>query len=123
MTALAFIGTWLAAYRICRLIISDSILDSPREGFYRRFPPDAEHAKLRKYKTPQHTYWRPELAPWRKISKWGQLVSCYWCIGFWVSGATVLVVSHLTTVNLPVLWWLATSTAVGLTHRNLDADA
>jgi len=118
MTATLFLGIWLASYRLSRIVIKDAILDGPREYFFRWFPPDAEHAKLRMAKLPNgKRYWTGDVTPRRPVSKVGQFFTCAWCVGFYLSGLVILVVSHQHSIPLPVLWWFATSTAVGLTAK------
>lgn len=102
MTLVLFIGIALCSYRITRLFTKDSLFDGPRKRWFKRFPPDTAHARI---------------ANTKSISKWGQLVQCPFCIGFWVSGLVVLVVAQCVDLPLPLLWWFATSTAVGLIAR------
>lgn len=48
-------------------------------------------------------------------SSWYTLLTCPWCLGFWVSGATVFVVDRwFHAAPMPILVWLAVSTVVGL---------
>lgn len=45
----------------------------------------------------------------------GYLVSCRWCMGFYVSGViTLLAWLYVDTLPLPLLWWPAISGAVGV---------
>lgn len=123
--AFLFLVLSLAAFRITRIITTDTITEPPREWFLKRFPPDPEHAKLWPRtvvingKKTTAWVWSAERGS-RKISKLGILASCPWCVGFYVSGIAVLVVANLTSIELPVLWWFAVSAVVGLTARNLD---
>lgn len=119
----------LAAYRITHLVIDDTILDKPRDAFKRRFPPDSEWARWYRAETSSddpeyvpHKYWAlsPSPMPGRRALKWSEGLFCYWCIGFWIAGATTLVVANLTSVPQPVLVWFAVSAAIGLIARNLD---
>lgn len=87
--SLAWVGTvWfiiyaLAAYRVTRLITHDSL------------PP---MARLRDY----------VLDRWGH-SPWSELIVCPWCMGFWVSVATVAVASSPAD---PVTRWPATGFAM-----------
>lgn len=123
MTAVLFVGMWLAAYRVTRLITDDTLLNRPREWFFRRYPPDADYASLQRKTLSESgaSYWQRESSPVRKVSMWGELMWCAYCIGFWISGAVVALVNVFVSVRVPVLWWWATSAAVGLTARNLDS--
>lgn len=100
MTIVLFIGIWLASYRLWKLLAQDVVLDGPRKGFFRRFPPDPATAALVHASKPH---------------KFGVFIACSWCSGFWLSGLVVVVTAQCTSVSLPFLWWLATSSAVGLT--------
>lgn len=57
----------LAAFRVTRLLQLDSILDAPRRRFLDKHAAD----------------------------RWGELVNCPWCLGWWVSLAVVLAASTL----------------------------
>lgn len=94
-----FIGIALCSYRLWRLLGKDVILERPRKWLYRKFPPDAGTAKL--VNAPRTRYL-------------GVLIHCPWCSGFWISGFVVAAVTCFVSMPLPVLWWFATSTAVGL---------
>lgn len=118
---MTFLGAWLAAFRATRVITKDSLFERQREWFFRWYPPDIEHASLRPAKSEGGTrYWIQDPAPRRRISKWGQLIECPFCCGFYISGLTVLILQHWVSVELPVMWWLAISSAVGLTAKTLD---
>jgi hypothetical protein len=107
VTLALFLGISLCAYRLTRLITKDSLFDNQRKAWLKRFPPDTAHARAAGKRASD-------------VSKWGQLIVCAWCIGAWISGLVVAIVSIVGNVPLPILWWFATSTAVGLIAR-LDA--
>jgi len=99
----------LAAYRVTRLVTSDKItepiFDRIRFGLERRWyvkhgPADSD------------THFNSKLA---------YLLSCPWCLGFWVSGATTVVLSWAYGLDYPILTWLAMSTVVGFLGR-IDGD-
>jgi hypothetical protein len=97
-----FVLAALAAYRLTRFVVDDSLLQGPRRWVFRRFPPDqvwvagfqAEHGRERPHKL-------------------GQLLDCTYCTGFWMAGLVLLVVWALGYLNAdPVesfmfvaLWW------------------
>lgn len=121
MTPMLAVGMWLAAYRLTRFVTRDTLIERPRHWFFLRFPPDSDYTTMERAQTPEGvTYWRQSPAPLRPISKLGELFDCPWCFGFWVCGVVVGVVQQFLSIPLPVLWWLALSSAVGLTARNLD---
>lgn len=116
-----FVGAYLSAFRVTRLVTKDSLFERQREWFFRWYPPDEDHACLRPAKTEDGTrYWVKDSSPRRRVSKWGQLIECPFCIGFYLSGLTVLILQHYVSVGLPVMWWMAISSAVGLTSKALD---
>lgn len=104
MTGVLFVGLCLCSYRLTRLITKDSLFDRQRRWWFRKFPPNGDYSRL---------YDKP-------VSKWGQLIQCPWCCGFWVSGFVVFLVLQFEAMTLPLLWWFAVSAAVGLTAKNLD---
>jgi hypothetical protein len=78
----------LAAFRITRLLQRDTILDVPRDRFLDKHAAD----------------------------RWGELVNCPWCLGFWVSVAVVLAATLLPRrLWEPAVVALASSAVVGLT--------
>jgi len=99
----------LAAYRVTRLVTSDKItepiFERLRWWFERRW--NANHAE-----DGSQTDWN---------SKWAYLLSCPWCLGFWVCGVFTVVLSLAYGLDYPVLTWLAMSTVVGFLGR-IDGD-
>jgi hypothetical protein len=95
----------LATYRVVRLVITDKItepiFDRIRFGLERRWY--AKHG--------------PEGSDTHFNSKMAFLLSCPWCLGFWVSGVTTVVVSMAYGLDYPILTWLAMSTVVGFLGR------
>jgi hypothetical protein len=95
----------LATYRVVRLVITDKItepiFDRIRFGLERRWY--AKHG--------------PEGSDTHFNSKMAFLLSCPWCLGFWVSGVTTVVVSMSYGLDYPILTWLAMSTVVGFLGR------
>lgn len=83
----------LGAYRITRLIIEDEVLDRPRDALFKRLEPGK----------PIYT-----------------LLTCYWCLGFWVS---VLVVGLYWAVPGVAPWILAPfalSAVIGLIDQKAN---
>lgn len=86
MTPFAFALIALAAYRVTRLIAVDDITYRPRQWVGRRLPPYVD-----------------------------ALVTCPWCVGFWVSGALLALAHVLRLVHEPlrfdlIVWWAIAGT-------------
>jgi hypothetical protein len=83
----------LAAFRITRLVIEDVIFESVREKIWKKFPPS---------------------------TKFGYLLTCYWCLGLWVSvvvfGCYLLAPSITFVVSLV----LSISTIIGIISSRID---
>jgi hypothetical protein len=90
-----FLVDSLAAYRLVRLVTTDSIFDRPR---------DAAMAAL----SERH----PMLV---------ELLGCEWCVGVWVSAAVVAADVAAPRAWRPVGRALAVSTLVGLIASRADA--
>jgi len=113
---LVLLGT-LAAYRLVRVVtldkITEPIFDRLRLWLETRWI--AKHAgddeKL--------AYLYGNSDEW--CSKLAFMLSCPWCLGFWVSGAVTMLLSVAYGLDYPVLVWLAMSTAVGFLGR-IDSE-
>jgi hypothetical protein len=77
----------LAVYRICRLLIEDTILEGPREKFFNKFPPS---------------------------TKVGYVLTCYWCLGIWVASLVVLVCIIVPVLAMWAALVLALSASAGI---------
>jgi hypothetical protein len=105
----------LASYRITRLVTTDKITEPIFEPLRQWF----EDRWIRKH--------YPEYVPdavrasdeWQ--SKLAFLLSCAWCLGFWVSGMVTVILSVAYGLNYPILTWLAMSTVVGFLG-NIDSE-
>lgn len=105
----------LASYRLTRIVTIDTFTEPIRERLYDRWPPDIDRAGWRYNPTMRGVVKRaPADKPFPAVSWIGQLVECPWCVGYWLSGAVVLVASLVGSVPLPLLVWFAVSTLVGL---------
>ena len=100
-----FILLALACYRVTRLVTTDKItepiFDKIRFGLERRWY--AKHGPVG-----SDTHFNSKLA---------FMLSCPWCLGFWVSGAGTLLVSLAYGLDYPILTWFALSTVVGFLGR------
>lgn len=98
--------TGLAAYRLTRMVTTDTIFDRPRIWVFRRFPPPGSWQTVGKaggfLEQPRPPHWL------------GKLLSCSWCAGFWVAGALVLAEDHWPAETHTAIGWLAAATIVGL---------
>lgn len=110
-----FILLALACYRVTRLGTTDKITEPIFEPMRQRL----ENRWQRKH--------YPEYVPEaiRESETWNSklafMLSCPWCLGFWVSGAGTLLVSLAYGLDYPILTWLALSTIVGILGR-FDTD-
>jgi len=82
-----------ASYRLTRLALSDSILETPRNAALRWTEQPGRAAHLR--------------------SRLGELLECYWCAGLWISAAVVAARRTVPDLWQPISRALALSTAVG----------
>src|SRR3954452_19684399 len=105
MSLVLFIGVSFCSYRLWKLLAKDVIFDRPRKWFYRRFPPNPATAQL------VHA---------QGVHKLGMMIACPWCSGFYISGLVVLAVSQWISMQMPVLWWFATSSVDGLLAKMFD---
>lgn len=104
-----FILLALACYRVTRLVTTDKIT----EPIFDRLRFGLEHRWYAKH--------GPEGSDTHFNSKLAFMLSCPWCLGFWVSGAGTLLVSLAYGLDYPILTWLALSTIVGFLGR-FDTD-
>jgi hypothetical protein len=105
-----FLLALLAAYRVTRLVTTDKIAEPVTERirwwFERRW-----HEKHNE---------RGSADEWN--SKWAYMLSCPWCLGFWVSGVMSVLLSVAYGFDyLTIIGWLAMSAGIGLIAR-LDSD-
>lgn len=104
-----FILLALACYRVTRLVTTDKItepiFDRLRFGLERRWY--AKHG--------------PEGSDTHFNSKLAFMLSCPWCLGFWVSGVGTLLVSLVYGLDYPIITWFALSTVIGLLGR-IDSE-
>lgn len=95
------IGFGLVIYRVCRFLILDTLIEEPRKRVHRWLVDRPGRAmKLRE--------------------KLQELLECPFCMGIWVSAATVAVADAFTSVPLPVYTWLATASIALLAWRIIE---
>lgn len=95
MAPFTFVLVALAAYRLTRFVVADSLLAPQRRWLFERFPPSQGLANVFGKDHP---------------SRLGQLIDCPYCIGFWISGLCLWVADALGYVHVGVatflaLWW------------------
>lgn len=83
----------LATYRLCRLIIEDTVTERVRSAIWRKYPPS--HGV-------------------------GYLITCYWCTGFWVASLLVLLFIIVPVPTIAASLVLALSALAGIIAARLD---
>lgn len=83
----------LATYRLCRLIIEDTVTEPIRNAIWSR--------------------WKPS----RGV---GYLITCYWCTGFWVASLLVLLFMIIPVPTTAAALVLALSAMAGIIAARLD---
>lgn len=83
----------LATYRLCRLIIEDTVTERVRSAIWRKCPPS--HGV-------------------------GYLITCYWCTGFWVASLLVLLFIIVPVPTIAASLVLALSALAGIIAARLD---
>lgn len=98
----------LACYRVTRLVTTDKIT----EPIFNRIRFGLERRWYAKHDGGSDTHFNSKLA---------YMLSCPWCLGFWVSGAGTLLVSLAYGLDYPIFTWFAMSTVIGFLGR-FDTD-
>lgn len=84
----------LAVWRVCRLVIEDTITEPLREKIWSRFPPET--------------------------SKFGYLFTCYWCTSIYVAIPFTLGYLLIESVTLGVALIFALSAVAGIIQTQLE---
>lgn len=87
LTPLDAVVLCLAAYRLTRLVTTDTILEPVRERWWRRFPPSTQP---------------------------GYLITCDWCTSIWISAPLVMMYSLYPSATIFVCAIFALSAVVGI---------
>lgn len=103
-----FVLMTLAAYRLWRIPGND---DWPPSRALREWLAVKANGELGAAPTWTARWW------WQETET---MVTCPWCLGFWISGVVVCIVAQIYSLPIPVLWWLAVSCGVGLIGSNWD---
>jgi hypothetical protein len=91
---LTFIILGLACFRLTRLIVFDKITEFLRQPFFDEITEENEDGTVEVYYLPKST----------SIKKFiGELLSCYWCTGVWISAAVVAGYLFLPALFVPII--------------------
>lgn len=83
----------LAAYRVTRFFVEDVLFEPVRNKIWSKFPPS---------------------------TKFGYLLTCYWCLGFWVAFFFIIMAYLLPEFTFVVSLILAISALIGLISTRLE---
>src|SRR4051794_4817724 len=98
MDILNFIILALASFRVTRLIVFDKITEIIRNPFFDEIEEENEEGDMEVFYVPKGT-------PVKKFI--GELLSCYWCTGVWVSAFVVSGYLLLPVIFVPLILVLA----------------
>lgn len=119
-TPVYFIILALGIYSLTRLITTDSFppIEKLRNWFFDRFPHDGYSTKVR----PTRGQWVTVGTTYHvNIGVWqGELVSCPWCMGWWVSLLTCVGFVLSPTIALAVLTPFALRVIPGMLSRTFS---
>lgn len=107
----------LAAYRVTRLVTTDKIT----EPIFERIREWFEHRWIRKHTAPGSDEEFDAVESEDFNSKLAFMLSCPWCLGFWVAGVFTVILSVVHGLDYPVITWFAMSTGIGLIAR-IDSE-
>lgn len=91
---LNFIILGLASFRLTRLIVFDKITEFIRHPFFDEIEEEGEDGTM-------EVYYLPKRTPIKKFI--GELLSCYWCTGVWISALVVAGYLLLPTIFVPII--------------------
>ncbi|MCM3690188.1 DUF1360 domain-containing protein [Neobacillus niacini] len=91
---LTFILLGLACFRLTRLIVFDKITEFLRQPFFDEIAEENEDGTV-------EVYYLPKSTPIKKFI--GELLSCYWCTGVWISAGVVTGYFFLPALFVPII--------------------
>jgi hypothetical protein len=94
LNLLTFIILGLACFRLTRLIVFDKITEFLRQPFFDEIEEENEDGTV-------EVYYLPKSTPIKKFI--GELLSCYWCTGVWISAAVVTGYLFLPALFVPII--------------------
>lgn len=100
----------LAAYRLTRLVTTDTITDPLRQAVFDRWPPTLDRARHRWNPTLETLVERP-VGTTPRVIRASTVLDCPWCAGIYVAAATTALLRWERSE--PVIVSLALATAVG----------
>lgn len=104
-----FVLATLAAYRVTRLVTTDKIAEPVTERIRWWF----ERRWIAKHDFEgSDTEWNSKVA---------YMLSCPWCLGFWVSGVMSVLLSVAYGLDYLAIMWLAMSAGIGFLAK-VDSD-
>jgi hypothetical protein len=89
-----FIILALACFRLTRLIVFDKITEFLRQPFFDEVEEETEDGTL-------EVYYLPKSTPIKKFI--GELLSCYWCTGVWISMGVIAGYLFLPSIFVPII--------------------
>jgi hypothetical protein len=89
-----FIILGLACFRLTRLIVFDKITEFLRQPFFDEVEEENEDGTV-------EVYFLPKKTPIKKFI--GELLSCYWCTGVWISALVVAGYLLLPMLFVPII--------------------
>jgi hypothetical protein len=118
-TWLLYLVISLVTFRVTRLVVKDTFppIAVPRMWIINWWDPDEvwiiEHPKAHGLTVPH----------WGALGRsLRYLLTCPWCMSFWLGAAVVYVFTLYVSVPLPVVAWIVAMTVTGLIATNLDPD-
>lgn len=101
----------LAAYRLARFVVDDTIIDEPRERLFRWLDPPVERCSNG---VGQIVATFGDDPPFPGSRKLVEGLGCYWCVGVWIAGAVVALRRTTPRAWSPVADTLAVAAVAGL---------
>ncbi|QFT88430.1 Sporulation protein YjcA [Bacillus sp. THAF10] len=100
-----FLMLGLASFRITRLIVFDKIAGFIRKPFLEEREEQNEHGEIEEY----------IVIKGKGLRRWmGELLSCYWCTGVWVTTGLFLLIMFYPMAGKPVLLIFAAAGVAGI---------
>jgi hypothetical protein len=105
----------MGSYSITRLFVTDSfpLFEIPRQWLFKRFPPDGHASTDRPPDRVEYKRTSNNIYVVTKGHFIGELISCPWCIGWWVSLAVTISFALIPSVTILILIPFALRAFVG----------